>query len=129
MTKLGTLALILGMGCLGPTAPETLVELTHAQWLDYWGQLEHRWPAFFASQCVKAPDLPLMNDVRERVKFLEVPSEWLETCTYRLTGEIRIGDDMWDSGCVPHEMGHAACHLLRVKICFEFEHPGYRSQC
>ena len=128
MTKLGTLALILGMGCLGPTTPETPVELTDAQWGDYWSQLEHRWPAFFERMCVDTPALPSMNDVRERVQFFEVPNEWLETCTYSRYN-IRIGDDKWYSGCVPHELGHAACHLIEGATCLEFEHPGYLSQC
>ncbi len=131
MTKLGTLVLILGMvGCLGPSAPETPVELTDMEWKSYWGQLERRWPAFFEGQCVEAPVLPRMNDMKQAVTFVEVPHEQLETCDYsRKHRKIRIGDDKWESGCVPHELGHAACHLLDVQVCVDFEHRGYESQC
>ncbi len=113
--KLGTLVLILGMlGCFRSSPLETPIELTDMDWKSYWSQLERRWPACW-------PELPLMNDVRARVEFFEVPHEQLETCTYG-AWRIRIGDDKWDSGCVPHELGHAACHLLDVQICVDFEH-------
>ena len=129
--KLGTLMLVLSIsGCLWPSVLETPVELTDAQWEGYWSQLERRWPVFFESQCVEVPGLPLMNDVRQVVRFVEVPHEQLETCTYsRKNRKIRIGDDKWESGCVPHELGHAACHLLDVEVCVDFEHRGYISQC
>ena len=133
--KLGALILALSIsGCLWPSAPETPVKLTDTQWADYWSRLERSWPAFFESQCVKAPGLPLMNDVREWVKeIVEVPNEWMTergvACTYsRKHRKIRIGDNRWDS-CVPHELGHAACHLLGVDVCVDFEHREYISQC
>lgn len=129
--RLGTFVLALNISsCLGPSTSETPIELTDAQWGDYWLQLERRWSVFFEKQCVEVPGLPGMDDVRARVQFFEVPHEWLKTCTYnRNSYKIRIGDDKWDSGCVPHELGHAACHLLGVKICIDFEHNNYESRC
>ena len=131
LKKWGAPILALGIsGCLGSSVPERQITLSDDEWSGYWLQLESRWPVFFSGQCVPAPDLPSMNDVRERVVFLEVPAEWLETCSYRRSSrEIRIGDDKWESGCVPHELGHAACHVLGLRVCFDFEHRGYKSQC
>jgi hypothetical protein len=63
--------------------------------------------------------------IRSRVEFQEVPVAYLSTCTFtRATFVIRIGDDKWGSGCVPHELGHAACEALGMPDgCQTFEHP------
>ena len=59
-----------------------------------------------------------------RVRFVEVPRENLPTCTFNNnTFEIRVGDDKWDSGCVPHELGHAVLWVLGHPCWDNFEHP------
>ena len=135
---LGTLILILGTSCI-PTAlndirrqsEERIVIVTRQEFGVYWSQLERRWPAFFLSRCVTPPELPKMDDVFNMVTFIEVEaSSHFPTCTYRKSSkEIRIGDDKWASGCVPHEIGHAACDLLDIGVCEDFEHPDYPSKC
>jgi len=115
---------------LGASRPETVVEVSREDFAEYWRQLERRWPVFFNSKCVEMRGLPSMDDVHDMVTFIEVPKEYLETCTYRKgSNEIRIGDDKWTSGCVAHEIGHAVCDLLGLKECREFEHPNYKSRC
>ena len=81
--------------------------------------------------CVTPPQLPPQEEVYDAVTFLEIEaSSRFPTCTYRGSEKaIRIGDDKWGSGCVPHEIGHAACDLLGLAICEDFEHPNYRSNC
>jgi hypothetical protein len=120
----------LAVGCElpGSRTPSTDIELSRAEWDEYWRQLERRWPAFFKAKCVSPPSLPDSEVMRSWVRFQEVPAAYLSTCTYgnRL---IRVGDDKWQSGCVPHEMGHAVCDFIDGTICREFEHPGYRSRC
>ena len=131
---LGTCIPILGtFGCLNEWV-EKPITVTREEFALYWVELERRWPAFFESQCVVPPPLPPMWEVFNKVTFLEVVAdEKFVTCTYTRNGyEIRIGDDKWGSGCVPHEIGHAACHVLGNKfksVCFNFEHPEYISQC
>ena len=138
LPKLGTLVLLLGMfpGCstmndlLGASTPETEVIVSQTDFAEHWRQLERRWPVFFDSKCVPMVGLPPMEGIRARVTFIEVPAEYLATCTYRRgSREIRIGHDKWTSGCVAHELGHAACHYLDRDDCYDFEHPNYKSRC
>lgn len=130
------MALLLALsGCScrlpGASTPETRVELSEEVFNEYWRQLERRWPAYFTNLCRPVPVLPESTVIRARVHFLEVPHERLATCTYRKrTNEIRIGDDKWQSGCVPHELGHAVCDYLRQPPgCDTFEHSDARSRC
>ncbi len=129
---LGTLVLILGMSACYPNyGLEHSVVVTREEFGVYWVELERRWPAFFLAQCVTPPELPQMNDVFDMVTFIEVEAGTkFPTCTYRRSSnEIRIGDDKWGGGCVAHEIGHAACHMLGIDMCFDFEHPEYKSKC
>lgn len=133
MTRLpimGTLVLILGMGCIELWV-ERSVRLTKDQFMLYWVELEKRWPVFFESKCVEPPALPSPLKVFNMVTFIEVEaSSRFPTCSYRRsTNEIRIGNDKWRSGCVPHEIGHAVCDLLHSRVCKDFEHPDYVSKC
>ena len=105
------------------TTPSADVVLAQEQFTEYWRQLERRWPAYFESICRPPPELPDSAAIENWVKFEEVPRAYLSTCTYsgRL---IRVGDDKWQSGCVPHEMGHAVCDYLNSPAgCSTFEHP------
>lgn len=130
--KLGILVLIMGTfsGCLAPR-DERIVLVTRTEFSVYWMELERRWPLFFEGQCVIPPELPTPEEVFHAVTFIEVTaSSRFPTCTYRPRAqEIRIGDDKWGSGCVPHELGHAVCALLNTEVCRDFEHPEYRSKC
>jgi len=115
-----------GITCaaLGPTSPSHRVEITDADAALYWREVQRRVPAWFQGGGVAPPHLPPAEAVYSRVKFIEVPQELLETCTFDGdTLEIRIGDDKWDSGCVPHELGHAALWVLKHPCWSRFEHP------
>lgn len=127
---LGMFLLILGTGCVDEW-DEKPVHVTREEFGVYWTQLERQWPVFFEGQCVPPPKLPREWEVFLEVTFIEVEaSSRFPTCSYRRSSrEIRIGDDKWGSSCVPHEIGHAACHVLGISVCFDFEHPDYISKC
>ena len=76
------------------------------------------------------PELPDREVIRSWVRFEEVSATKLDTCTFSLSGLISIGDDKWASGCVPHELGHAACaYLGGPSACPDFEHVGRKIGC
>ena len=109
---------------LAPTPPTRTVEISVADEAHYWREVQRRVPAWFRSGGVEAPNLPSAEAVYSIVTFIEVPHEFLATCSFNGNNlEIRIGDDKWDSGCVPHELGHAALRLLEHPCWKEFEHP------
>ena len=87
------------------------VILSPAEFTEYWEQLERRWPLHFGCVGVPVPPLPAKDDIFHWITFEEVPSDQIETCLYGHR-RVRIGADMWDSGCVPHEIGHAVCDFL-----------------
>ena len=107
----------------GPT-PNRQVQLSDADASLYWREVQRRVPTWFETGGVEAPALPSSQSVYSRVRFVEIPHEFLETCTFNSkTLEIQIGDDKWNSGCVPHELGHAVLWLLRHPCWGDFEHP------
>ena len=130
MQRLALVMLLLALGCLR-LGPEHPVVVTREAFSVYWAELEQRWPRFFEQQCVFPPMLPAEAAIFNMVSFIEVEaSDRFPTCTYRSrSNEIRIGDDKWGSGCVAHELGHAACDYLQSSRCKDFEHPNYRSRC
>lgn len=120
-----------GVACtaVGPSTPAHRVEISAADAALYWREVERRVPAWFRSGGATPPRLPSAEAVYSRVKFIEVPHELLETCTFNGdTLEIRIGDDKWDSGCVPHELGHAALWVVQHPCWSRFEHPNEHPQ-
>jgi len=126
-------ATLLHVGCElpGVTTPRVEVHLTDTEFNEYWRQLERRWPVWYESRCAPSWE-PLAGKelVREKLRFFEVPTAFLSTCTYGAR-KANIGDDKWDSGCVPHEIGHAVCDIVfdRATWCTDFEHPTYRHRC
>lgn len=128
-----SLTSLLSLGCQLPSAttPRTPVELSDAQFAEYWRQLERRWPAYYAKRCVEPPTLPAMEDVRAFIRTIhEVPVPYMPddaACTFG-GHTMTIRADKWESGCVPHEMGHAAAKFLgntRGELDWRvFEHRG-----
>jgi hypothetical protein len=114
-----------------PTSADRHVEISPADAALFWNEVQRRVPAWFQSGGIAPPRLPSAETVYAKVRFLEVPHELLETCTFDDdTLEIRIGDDKWDSGCVPHELGHAALWLVHHPCWNNFEHPNeHPSRC
>ena len=108
----------------GPTATSRDVQLSAAQQNLYWNEVQRRVPAWFQQGGVEAPRLPSAESVYSAVQFVEVPNEMMSTCTFnKNTLEIRIGDDKWHSGCVPHELGHAVLSMIDHPCWNNFEHP------
>ena len=125
--KVAAVLLVASMlGCLSPSIVSINVDVSVEDFIEYWTQLIRRWPIYFDSQCLPTPELPSRDDVHSRVRFEEVSSAVLATCTFtKSTWVIKIGDDKWASGCVPHELGHAACQFLaQPDGCEDFEHVG-----
>ncbi len=93
----------------------------------YWSETQRRTSAWFENGGVEPPELPPSETVYSKVAFFEVPREDLATCTFDNGDlEIEVGDDKWQDGCVPHELGHAALWLIGHLCWDEFEHPGER---
>jgi len=115
----------------GPSTPTREVQLSTADESLYWVEVERRISTWFRNGGVPAPTLLPAETVYTKVHFLEVPHENLETCTFsKSTLDIRVGDDKWDGGCVPHELGHAVLWLLHNPCWDKFEHPNERpDQC
>ena len=90
----------------------------------YYKDLERRWVAWFKQQGKAPPEMPSASEVCASVSFEEADSSRLKTCIFVAPDRIIVGDDKWDSGCVPHELGHAALFMLGNECWNEFEHPG-----
>ncbi len=123
--RAAVLSLLILTGCFdlpGAETPTTEIVLSDEEFNGHWRELERRWPAWFTCQGLPTPDLPNREAIKLWVLFQEVPHAYITSCTYgnRL---IRIGDDKWDSGCVPHEIGHAVCDYIGDPAgCAGFEH-------
>jgi hypothetical protein len=135
------LVLWLSISCniVGPSLPGVPVNVSEENFNEYWTQLTRRWPTFFEGQCLRTPQLPNRDDIRSWVSFEEVSAAELAAkqnaaCTFtKSKGRIRIGDIYWGSGCVAHELGHAACEYLgQPDGCPWFEHAKdkrYKEEC
>lgn len=125
--------LVLTMGCdalMGPTIPYRQVELSEEQKARYYSALAVRWRRCFAFDPELAAQLPSWEELSD-ITFWEFPAEYRESCYYA-NGKAQIGDDKWESGCVPHEIGHHACHKLgNPAWCRNYEHvwDGERYAC
>lgn len=112
---------MLTLCCNGPSAPERVVAIPEAEFAAYWGSLERRADIWFGYDIELLPGV----EVLAAVTVVEVPHEYIETCAFdSRRRKIRIGDDKWESGCVPHELGHAALFLMGHPCWDGFEHPG-----
>lgn len=128
LAAMRTLALGLAIaamsGCQlpGSSTPETPIELSAEAKAEYWRQFERRVGVWFKGN---PPPLPSADEVFARVHFVEVPHAYLSTCTFSPGSfQIRIGDDKWQSGCVAHEIGHAALRMIGHPCSSIFEHQG-----
>ena len=107
-------------GCYSPGGQELML-LSDAQKQSYYEQLVIRWDV--QHPFVSLPEQEKLYDAIEG--FYEFPADEHPTCYYRPSKRsIHIGEGRWQSGCVPHEMGHAACYIFfdAAPFCKEFEH-------
>ena len=120
--SLGIIALtVLSQGCHRPCEPIILTaELQGAYWLE----VERRVPLWFGRMGIPAPGLPPAVEVFARARICEFPATPGTTCYFDPPDKIFIGSDKWDSGCVPHELGHMALHLIGSPYWKDFEHHG-----
>lgn len=124
-----SVALVLLVGCnLGPTVPRVRVELEPDRLAFYYLEFEKRANLWFCGErvpgraCPSMPEIPSLEELEPTIYFEEVA--WGETCYFKpKTGRIEIPADKWESGCVPHELGHAALHYIDHPCASIFEHP------
>lgn len=125
-----TLALVaLLVGCnLGPTIPRARVEVDPERLAAYYHDTEVRANLYFCGErvpgraCPAMPELPALEDLMAVVHFEEVA--WGPTCYHKPKSHtIEVPADKWQSGCVPHELGHAALHYIDHPCASIFEHP------
>ena len=65
----------------------------------------------------------------DKLHFFEFRSTETSTCYFKEPDIIQIGDDKWQSGCVPHEIGHAVLYLIGHPCWGEFEHEAEKEKC
>lgn len=111
----------LTLGC-APT--QTEVQLSGIDRTAYWLQLERRLPAFFYSEGLPLPSLPSSKAFYAKARFFEFMSTDDSTCYFSEPDSIKVGNDKWASGCVPHEMGHMVLYMIGHPCWRNFEHPG-----
>lgn len=90
----------------------------------YYEEMTSRVHAFMVMENRETPVLPSRDELFARARFFEFASTPTTTCYFDPPDKIRIGDDKWASGCVPHELGHMALFMVGDSCWNDFEHPG-----
>lgn len=103
---------------------ESVVRLTKEEFDGYWRQLERRLPAWTEAHGFVGADeaLARRDEVRTTMVLVERDPADLATCSFRPPNLVQVGSDKWDSGCVPHELGHFALWLIHFEGWCNFEH-------
>lgn len=124
--------LVAATTCNGPVGPSEQVELMPEELETYWGELEARNARWWPSIGLPVPELPPAQEVLRRVKFYSFPAVQGDgTSCYFNPGDwsIEIGSDKWASGCVPHELGHAALRVAGHPCKSYWEHEKDVQKC
>jgi hypothetical protein len=114
-----------------PASPTSAkeVQLDADRAADYWMQFESRLPRWFDAIGVPVPEVASRDDVLAAALFVEIPVEEADTCWFAPPDRIKIRMDMWESGCVPHEIGHLALKMAGHPCWAEWEHPAEVKKC
>lgn len=110
------------------------VEITYEQFTEYYRQFQSRfllWQEAWGLPTTEelAITIPGEQELYRRLDFYEFPSTANSTCYFREPSKLLIGDDKWESGCVPHEIGHAVLYITNHPCWGEFEHEEERVKC
>jgi hypothetical protein len=73
--------------------------------------------------------LPGHSAIRTEAHWYEFRPLPGTTCYFHKPNRIAIGSDKWESGCVPHELGHLALFMSGHPCWGEYEHPKEKAKC
>lgn len=110
----------------------TEVHLSEEQRKDHWRQLEVRSPIWFRRFGLPVPVLPPAEEVWQRIRIVEFAAVQNDgtSCYFDPdTWTIKIGSDKWASGCVAHELGHAALRGINHPCKSTYEHDYEIDKC
>jgi hypothetical protein len=105
------------------------VQLDDSRAAEYWVQFEHRLPLWFNKISAPVPVVPPRDQVLAEAQFVEIEIGEAETCWYDPPDRLEIRIDMWESGCVPHEIGHLALRMAGHPCWAEWEHETEIQKC
>lgn len=129
---------LLGSACGDSPTSGTTAAVVHVEpgtFDFYFSESEKRANLWFCGErvpgksCNAMPDLPAPSAVLGRVRFVE-EAPLGQTCYYdTATNTIAVPSDKWDSGCVPHEVLHAALDMIHNRCWREIEHRPFDGRC
>lgn len=121
----------LGASCIRGTSHSAgrEVQLSPEQQRLYWVEFERRLPLWFDSIGLPVPEVPSMKAVMAEARWFEVPVADADTCWFDPPDRLEIREDLWNSGCVPHEVGHLALKMANHPCWGEWEHSTEVEKC
>lgn len=105
------------------------VEVSNESYAEYYLQFQGRFLLWEASLGLPDYAIPVSSGVQNAYNWYEFRGDTNSTCYFREPTSIYIGHDKWESGCVPHELGHAVLYTLGHKCWGEFEHEDEKEKC
>ncbi len=105
------------------------VQIDDGRAAEYWAQFERRLPLWFEKISVPVPGVPHRDEVMAEARFVEIDMGDAETCWYDPPDRLEIRIDMWESGCVPHEIGHLALRMAGHPCWADWEHETEVKKC
>lgn len=122
----------LGLSCaVSPASPTggQEVRLDAQRAALYWAQFEQRLPRWFKEIDVPVPQVPSRDIVLTQARFIEIALGEADTCWFDPPNRLEIRTDLWESGCVPHEIGHLALKMAGHPCWGEWEHGDEVKKC
>jgi hypothetical protein len=124
----GTLSLSCDFASVSPTGGQE-VQLDRDRAAAYWTQFEQRLPLWFNEINVSVPQVPPRDLVLNEARFIEIALGEADTCWFDPPNRLEIRTDLWESGCVPHEIGHLALRMAGHPCWGEWEHRDEIQKC
>jgi hypothetical protein len=124
----GTLGVSCASGPASPTGGQE-VQLEDERAAAYWAEFESRLPLWFHHIDVPVPEIPPRDVVLAEARFIEIAPEAADTCWFDPPNRLEIRTDLWESGCVPHEIGHLALKMAGHPCWGEWEHSAEIGKC
>ena len=105
------------------------VEISNEAYTEYYRQFQSRFLFWETSWRLPIYEIPAVNGLFSQYNFYEFQPTSNSTCYFREPKSIYIGNDKWESGCVPHEIGHAVLYTIGHPCWREFEHEDGKKKC
>ena len=105
------------------------VEISNEAYAEYYRQFQGRFISWETSWGLPSFEIPAVYRLFSQYNFYEFQSYPNSTCYFREPASIYVGHDKWQSGCVPHEIGHAVLFTIGHPCWGEFEHEDEKEKC